>query len=176
MLEWPHRQQDREDLKRRGVPRLLLIAPTTAPPECSDCLEDWVRLPADEADLDARLLALVTRRPSHTIPTLDEHGVLRRDSEVAFLSPFERKLAEILIDNLGDVVPTTTIERKLDYQPDTRCLSLRVHLSRLRKSIAPFGLCISCVRAVGYTMHQDIGIAAPPQHANKSARSRLGGP
>lgn len=169
ILEWPYRQQDREELKRRGVPRLLLIAPKTAPPECTDCLEDWVRLPADEADLDARLLALVTRRPSHTIPTLDEDGVLRRDNELAFLPPFEHKLAEILIDNFGEVVPTAIIERKLDYQPDTRCPSLRVHLSRVRKRIAPFDLNISCIRAVGYMMHQDIGTAATPQRTNKSA-------
>jgi len=169
ILEWPHRQHDRDDLKRRGVPRLLLIAPKTPPPECTDCLEDWVRLPADGADLDARLHALETRRPSHTIPTLDEHGVLRRDSQLALLPPFEHKVAEILLDNLGEVVPTATIERMLDYQPDTRCRSLRVHLSRLRKRIAPFGLTISCIRAVGYMMHRDVATAATPQRPDLSA-------
>jgi DNA-binding response OmpR family regulator len=147
-----------------------LIAPKTPPPECTDCLEHWVRLPAAEADLDARLHALQTRRPSHTIPSVDEHRVLRRDSQPALVGPFEHKLAAILLDNLGEVVATAAIERKLDYQPDTRRRSLRVHLCRPRTRIASFGLSISCIRAVGYMMHRDVAVAATPQRADRSAR------
>jgi hypothetical protein len=166
LLEWPARQADRAELARLGVPRLLLVTPKSAPPQCTDCLEDWVRLPASEIDMRARLLALAARHPAHTRPTLDQYGVLRRAGALVFLAPYEQALAQILMENLGEVVPTTAIEHWLDDKLDVHSLALRVHLSRLRKRIAPLGLNISCIRNVGYMMRADLSAATPSRHVS----------
>jgi DNA-binding winged helix-turn-helix (wHTH) protein len=176
VLEWPARQQDRAELARWGVPRLLLVAAENAPPHCIDCLEDWVRLPASEIDLRARLLALAARHPAHTRATLDQYGVLRRAGALVFLPPFEQALAQILIDNLGEVVPTAAIERWLDDELDVHSLALRVHLSRLRKRIAPLNLNISCIRNVGYMMRADVSAAAAVRHAGEERSDDSGRP
>ena len=159
VLQWPERQDDVEDLARRGIPRLLLVAPKSAAPLCTDPLEDWARLPVDDADLRARLLTLAERQRARTPPTVDEHGVLRQDGTLVLVSPYEQRLAAVLIESFGQVVPTEVIERRLWTEFDPSRLALRVHASRLRKRVAPLGLNISCVVSVGYVMYRDGDIA-----------------
>jgi hypothetical protein len=48
LVLWPDHASDLERLSAFGVPRLLLVAPEAPPPEDGDCLQDWVRLPADD--------------------------------------------------------------------------------------------------------------------------------
>ena len=158
MLQWPEGQADLGELARRGVPRLLLVAPKSEAPLCTDPLEDWARLPIDDADLRARLLALAERQRARTPPTVDEHGVLRQDGTLVFLSPYEQRLAAVLIESFGQVVPTEVIERRLWNEFDPSRLALRVYASRLRKRVAPLGLTISCVVSVGYVMYRDCDI------------------
>ena len=159
VLQWPERQDDVEDLARRGIPRLLLVAPKSAAPLCTDPLEDWARLPVDDADLRARLLTLAERQRVRTPPTVDEHGVLRQDGTLVLLSRYEQRLAAVLIESFGQVVPTEVIERRLWNEFDPSRLALRVYASRLRKRVAPLGLTISCVVSVGYVMYRDGDIA-----------------
>jgi hypothetical protein len=155
VLQWPERQADVEDLARRGIPRLLLVAPKSAAPLCTDPLEDWARLPVDGADLRARLLTLAERQRARTPPTVDEHGVLRQDGTLVLLPPYEQRLAAVLIESFGRVVPTAVIEQRLWNEFDPSRLALRVYASRLRKRVAPLGLTISCVVSVGYVMYRD---------------------
>ena len=88
------------DLARRGVPRLLLVSPASPPPVCTSCLEDWARLPVDDADLRARLDSLAEHQRAHAHPSVDEFGVLRQNGSIVFLSPREQAIAEILIAEL----------------------------------------------------------------------------
>jgi hypothetical protein len=157
VVRWPSQQRELEDLALRGVPRLLLVAPGSAAPNCTSCLEDWVRLPADEADLRARLLSLAEHGRGHTRPTIDEYGILRRDGALAMLSPSEQALAGLLIADFGSVVRDEILEQHVLGASDARRSMLRTHTSRLRKRVAPLGLTVSCIRNVGYMMHDDSG-------------------
>ena len=74
VVRWPSEQADRERLADQGRPRLLLVAPDAEPPDGRDCLEDWIRLPAEDRDVAARLHSLEVRAARHQpVPEADEH-------------------------------------------------------------------------------------------------------
>lgn len=78
MVRWPEERRRLDELRASRVPRLLLIAPEIAAPDISDCLEDWVRLPAEDRDVRTRLATLLARAGSgHARPTIDSDGLLR---------------------------------------------------------------------------------------------------
>jgi len=79
LLRWPAEAIGRGQLADRQVPRHLVIEEEVVPPEALDCLEDWIRMPAPEVDVRARIAALAVRAGRHlvTSPTLDADGVLR---------------------------------------------------------------------------------------------------
>ena len=54
VLHWPADAHVREHLAAFRQPRILLVEPGVRPPALLDELEDWVRAPADPADLRAR--------------------------------------------------------------------------------------------------------------------------
>jgi two-component system OmpR family response regulator len=157
ILHWPAQSDRIEDLERLGVPRLLLVEPTSPPPPSTSCIEDWMRLPVDDASLRARLLALAAHAERHPIvPTLDEHGRLTHRGESVFLSLTDQRIAELLVDHFGEVVSE---EALLDHSAtDGRNdQTLRVNVSRLRRRISPLGLAITCVRGHGYVLQQEHG-------------------
>ena len=139
---------------------MLLVAAGNVPPNCTSCLEDWVRLPVDETDLRARLVSLAEHRRTHAHPSVDEFGVLRQNGTIVFLSPREQAIAELLIADFGSVVRDEVFARQVFADVDSRRETLRTHASRLRKRIAPLGLTISCIRNVGYMMHHVNGAEA----------------
>ena len=77
VLHWPAQADEAEALAADGRPRLLLVAPDADPPVSRDPLCEWVRLPADERDVAARIL-LLTRRldPPPERPRVDANGRL----------------------------------------------------------------------------------------------------
>lgn len=66
VLAWPGDADRAEKLGMEQVPRLLVVEHDGEPPAAWDQLTDWIRLPAEERDVEARLitLALRTRRRS----------------------------------------------------------------------------------------------------------------
>ena len=58
VLCWPNDAEDVIRLHDHGVPCLLLLDAAADPPDLGSLLVDWVRLPADERDLTARLSRL----------------------------------------------------------------------------------------------------------------------
>jgi hypothetical protein len=159
MLRWPEQQQQLEDLVLRGVPRLLLVAPGSPAPACTSCLEDWVRLPADDADLRARVGSLVAHSNVHARPTIDEFGILRRNGAFAIVPPGEHAIAQLLIADFGAVVRDEILERHVATDSNSPRTMLR---TSLRKRLAPLGLTVSCVRKIGYMMHEDKRADPPP--------------
>ena len=160
ILRWPEQADRVADLERQGIPRLLLVEPEGPPPPSTSCLEDWLRLPVDEASLRARLVALAAHAQRHPmVPSLDEHGQLSHRGEAVFLSTTDQRIAEVLVERFGQVVSEETL---LDQtRPEGRNdQTLRVNVSRLRRRIAPLGLVITCVRGHGYLMQQEIGHVA----------------
>ncbi|MSZ29607.1 MAG: hypothetical protein F2634_04515 [Actinobacteria bacterium] len=70
------------------------MGPESPPPDSIDTLEDWVRLPAADPDVRARV-ATLEMRASSTVssPELDADGLLRYRDRWVSLSPVESLLA-----------------------------------------------------------------------------------
>jgi hypothetical protein len=152
VLRWPEQASDLERLDKAGLPRLLLVEPGVAPPTGTSCLEDWLRLPADETDVRARMVALTERAARHPpVPSLDEHGQLSHGGQSVFLSNIDKLLARVLVEHLGRPVPPQQLIRSA-WSKGGGDSALRVHLSRLRRHLAPLGLTIVCVRGHGYVL------------------------
>jgi len=153
VLCWPTDAEDVVRLQERGVPCLLLLDGDADPPDVGGLLVDWVRLPADDRDLTARLARL--RRhvaPPAQLPTLDGYGRLSYGDRWVELTPIEERLAEALLESLGTVVPGRVLaERGWPGAPPT-ANALRVHLHRIRRRVEPIGLEVRMLRSAGYVL------------------------
>jgi DNA-binding response OmpR family regulator len=164
VLPWPAEEAHRRELTGLGIPRLLVIDHATAPPDCVDPLEDWVRLPADERDIEARLRALRTRASaagSSNRPELDGNGRLLRGDRWVALSPTEEQLCSVLIDDFGAVVSDRRLLTLAWPEGSGTPTGLRLQMTRLRRRIAALQLEVRSVRGRGYVLqHQLTGRAA----------------
>jgi len=155
VLRWPAESANRERLAAEGRPRLLLVAPDADPPDGRDCLEDWVRLPADDRDVAARLRALEVRSARHQQhPETDERGRLTFNGDWVALSPIEERIVGVLAARFGEVVSRDELLAAGWPDEHPSDAALRVHLTRLRKEIAPIGLEIATVRGFGHVMQE----------------------
>ncbi|MEY2425546.1 MAG: two-component system, OmpR family, response regulator [Actinomycetota bacterium] len=159
LLRWPVEAARRDDLAESGVARLLLVEDGAEPPSPGDCLEDWIRVPAPEADLRARLSALESRAAHHapTVPTIDADGVLRFGAAWVSLPPVETRLTEVLVDRFGAVVGRETLARAGWPDGTAGRNALDVHVLRLRRRLSAVGLVIRTVRSRGYLMEAAAG-------------------
>ena len=159
VLRWPAERTSRERLAREGKPRLLLVAPDADPPEGRDCLEDWIRLPADDRDVAARLCALELRASHHqNRPATDDSGRLRFNGNWVALSPIEQRIVTPLANRFGEVVSRDELLAAGWPNENPSDTALRVHLTRLRKELEPLRLEIATVRGFGHVMQE-----APPR-------------
>jgi two-component system, OmpR family, response regulator len=155
LIRWPEQRADAERLTRLHRPQLLLVEPDAAPPILEGCLADWIRLPADDADVRARLTALVARARQHpAIPALDGFGELSFRGRRVFLSPIDERLAEALVASFDRGVPDEELFEKI-WDGNGDASKVRVHISRLRKRIRPIGLEIASIRGYGYRLHAE---------------------
>jgi two-component system, OmpR family, response regulator len=154
VLRWPEQILDVERLEQLGVPRLLLVEPGVEAPDGDSCLQDWLRLPADDADVRVRLHALARRADSHAVlPTIDPYGQLSYRGRALFLSPLDQRIVSELIEHFDAVVMVDDLKNA--WPEGTSTQALRVHISRLRHRVASLGLTITSIRNVGYVMRKD---------------------
>jgi DNA-binding response OmpR family regulator len=151
LVRWPVEEPRRARLRDDGVPRLLLVENGAAPPRTTDDLEDWVRVPADEVDLHARVENLNRKAVSKT-EAMPEHGVLRAGAGWVPLPPVEARLTSALIDRYRSVVSRESLARAGWPHGAPGRNALDVHVLRLRRRIAPLGLAIRTVRSRGYLL------------------------
>ena len=155
VLRWPSDPDRRRELADLGIPRLLLVDSDAPPPVCPDPLEDWIRLPADERDIDARMNALRARAGSwapSARPELDGNGRLLRGSRWVPLSPTEEQLCTLLIGEFGEVVSDRALMAKAWPEGTGTPTGLRLQMTRLRRRIAELQLEIRSVRGKGYVL------------------------
>lgn len=154
LVRWPDEADRREELRRFGRPRLLVLDDSVAPPTDLDVLEDWIRLPADDSDVAARVESLERRAAATNgdVPSLDEDGVLRVDRRWVALPPVEARLTAALLDRFGAVVSREVLAKAgwPDGAPGRNALD--VHVLRLRRRLEPLGLAIRTVRSRGYVL------------------------
>lgn len=152
MVRWPN-EEELAELRAVGRPRLVLLDDTSTPPEPVDCLEDWIRVPAREEDIGARILGLQRRHAAHAagVPEVEDH-VLRWGSLWVPLAPVEARLVEALVAGFGRVTsrqhlleagwPSATPERNV----------LDVHMLHVRRKVASVGLAVRTIRSRGYLL------------------------
>ncbi|MCP4223266.1 MAG: helix-turn-helix domain-containing protein, partial [Actinomycetia bacterium] len=142
----------RRQLAASGAPRLLVVAEDSAPPLVSDPLEDWVRLPARDEDIEARVRTLAKRAVQISAPSIDDDGVLSFDGYQVALPPVEARLASHLVSRFGVVASRADLARAgwPDAIPTRNALDVRI--LRLRRRVEPRGLAIRTVRNRGYLM------------------------
>ena len=161
LLRWPDEDARRARLSVAGDPRLLLVEDGQDPPPLQDCLEDWIRVPAAESDVRARVDALTIRSQAHRhdSPGLDVHGVLRFGGRWVALPPLEARLTDALVSRFGAVASRDALVRAgwPDGAPGRNALD--VHVLRLRRRLWPLGLAIRTVRSRGYLLERAVGEA-----------------
>jgi hypothetical protein len=156
-VRWPAESARCAALRAAGAPRLLLVE-AGPPPVLLDPLEDWIRVPAPEADLWARVEAL-RRRADTTArarPELDDDGVLRLGARWVSLPPVEARLTGELLIRFGAVVSRDALARAGWPGGSPGRNALDVHMLRLRRRLAPLALAIRTVRSRGYLLEHGV--------------------
>jgi hypothetical protein len=157
LVRWPVEQDRRDELRREGRPRLLLLEDGAAPPVPDvDDVEDWSRVPAGEVDLRARVEGLRRRAASRRdpAPALDDDGVLRLGDRWVSLPPVEARLTAALLDRYGAVVSRDALARAGWPTGAPGRNALDVHVLRLRRRLSPLALAIRTVRSRGYLLER----------------------
>jgi DNA-binding response OmpR family regulator len=167
LLRWPGDVARRAAAAERGTPRLLLVAEGALPPRL-DAAEDWIRVPADERDLLARMQRLAAefdrrRRP----PYLEADVVLRYGGRTVVVSEGESAVLEPLVARFRELVTWEVLQSHVwpDATRTTRALSSR--LFRVRARIEPIGLTIYTIRGRGVVLDHD----DRPRHARRAPAS-----
>lgn len=155
MVRWPAEEARLTAIRAAGRARLVLVPEGVAPPLTSDPLEDWIRLPASDDDIRARVRVLEDRAhgaEEANLPELDENGLLRLGGLWVSLPPVEHRLMSVLLDRYRAVVSRDALARAgwPDGIPGRNVLD--VHIVRLRRRLAPLGLVIRTVRSRGYLL------------------------
>ena len=154
LVRWPLERKRRDALAREGRPRLLLVEDGAVPPVADGCFEDWIRVPADDTDVQARVEGLNLRWNEHGVekPQLDPDGVLRFGGGWVPMPPVEARLMHALIERFGAVVSREQLARAGWPNGAPGRNALDVHVLRLRRRIVPVGLAIKTVRSRGYLL------------------------
>ena len=147
VVRLPDESRQLEELRRRGIPRLALVAPHAPPFTPVDLLEDWVRLPAAPADVRARVLALAGRAGEslERRPELTDDRLLRYGRWWVALAPADARLMAPLVDRFGSVVGRGEL---------AKAGWLDVQLGRLRRHLKGSGLTLRTVRSRGCVLAQ----------------------
>lgn len=154
LIKWPSDEELRRELAEQGHPRLLLVDPGADPPECTDVLEDWVRLPVSRPDRNARIRTLEKRagdRPG-PVPSLDSDGVLEYRELRTGLSPLQAELVKPMIERFGAVVARETLVSAGWPESEASPNTLDVTMGRLRRQLLIVGLKVRTVRSRGYLL------------------------
>jgi DNA-binding response OmpR family regulator len=156
LVRYPAEAARRDSLAAAGVARLLLVETNEPPPEVIDTLEDWVRVPADELEVQARLSTLQARLAARApvVPTLDADGVIRNGSAWVSLPPVEARLVDSLVERFGAVVSREVLTRAGWPEGSPGRNALDVHMLRVRRRLASVGLVIRTVRSRGYLLER----------------------
>ena len=172
LLHWPSEAPVRDRLAVAREARLLLVEQDHDPPQVLDCLEDWIRMPAPDEDVRARVDALEARSRAHDHPppAIDDDGVLRHRGAWVGLPPLEARLTATLLDRFGAVVGRDTLIRAVWPNGSPGRNALDVHVLRLRRRIAPLHLAVRTVRSRGYLIE-----AAAAGNAPATAPDSAGG-
>jgi DNA-binding response OmpR family regulator len=154
ILHWPEQEEERLALAAQERPRLLLVSRSVSPPEVVDQLEDWLRAPADPAELLCRRWTLRRRAlRRHGLPVLDDDGLLRFNGRWVAIPDSQLAPLRLLLDRAGRIVRMSEIEDVCGRAGISRKpASIRTMLRRLDQRCSQVGLRIAHVRSRGFVL------------------------
>jgi DNA-binding response OmpR family regulator len=152
-LRWPADEDAVQIARERRQPRFLVVEGDNEPPNRWDHLEEWIRLPADRRDVQARVAALRSRAAELPLrPSLDGYDRLLFGHRWVAVTPSDYKLIEPLVEHFDEVVPYERVVGTPTGSDGAASVAGRVRLTRLRRRIAPLGLEIRTVRPHGLAL------------------------
>lgn len=160
---WPEDAADIEELARRRVPRLLFVEPDSAPPTSVDCEEEWIRLPAEPADIEARRDGLARRVAFHQAgPRVDRHGRLHVGGQWIYVeSSIEQRILRLVAEPMGEVRSHAELLEAGWAGRVASMTALRVHVARLNRQLETLGLRVRSLRGEGYVLVDRIPVIDP---------------
>jgi hypothetical protein len=153
VVRWPAESTRRDELRRQGRARLLVVADGNLPPPAPDPLEDWVRPDTDPIEVFVRKERLRRRHAARAPAVLDGDGLLRRGRAWVALSRRELEVARVLLDRVGTLVGRAELLARV--RPGAAVDEHRVLdtlVRRLNARVAPLGLHVHTVRATGFLL------------------------
>ncbi len=161
LVRFPSESVRLEHLRSTGAARLVLVEGDASPPVSNDLTEDWIRVPAHEADLLARTDGLRRRlEVDDEPPFLDADGLVHHGRRWVSIPPMEVRLLEALLENLGSVVAREELSSRTWPEGPKGRNALDVHMLRLRRRLETVGLAIRTVRSRGYLLERSPGLVA----------------
>jgi DNA-binding response OmpR family regulator len=153
LIRWPAESDRLDSARTSGSPRLLLVDPQVEPPLVVDPLEDWVRVPVDPEDVQARVSTLSRRAGADNLaPLVDGDGLLHHGMQWVALSPLEAAIARALTERYGAVVGRDTLSKRAWPSGAPTRNALDVQMVRFRRRVEPLGLEVRTVRSRGYLL------------------------
>jgi hypothetical protein len=153
LVRWPDEADEVERLRDLSTPRLLLVGGDEPPLADGDPLQDWIRLPASDADLHARIRALELRAElvSDRPEMAGDGRLCYRGSWVA-LSPIDERMLQALVAVFQDIITTPDLHAAGWPNGDGTPGALRIHILRIRHALESVGLELKTVRDRGYVL------------------------
>lgn len=154
LVRWPADEVRRQHLARGGVPRLLLLGADAATPPSIGLDEDWVRLPADDGDVIARLerLARAVEQLRHERPTLDAQRIVHFAGAHVLLTRPQAAVVRMLLERPGHVVSRELLERAVWPAGDVGPRALDAVVFRVRRRLAGLGIVVRNAHAQGFVL------------------------
>lgn len=151
-VAWPSQADRREALARAAIPRVLLVAPDAEPPIVG-VDEDWIRLPATEADALARAQQLLRlgAQVQSDVPFVDTERVLHRAGSTVVLTSTEAAIMSKLLDHVGSVVDYCELSESVWHRAQNRD-AMDAAIYRLRRRLDGLHVHIAAVRGRGYRL------------------------
>jgi len=125
--------------------------------------DDYLQKPFEFAEVEARVRALVRRgrSPNPALLTLGDltfdraARLARLNGEPLDLSPREAAFLEVLLERAGRLVTRDQLAARLgEGSEETSAVTLEVCAQRLRRSLAPAGIGVVAVPALGYSLQR----------------------
>ncbi|HZN15743.1 MAG TPA: helix-turn-helix domain-containing protein [Acidimicrobiales bacterium] len=153
LIRWPDEADELDGLRMRRIPRLLLVAENESPPTDGDPFQDWIRLPATDSDLHARIRALELRaQATPDAPEMPGDGRLRYLGRWVEVSPIGERMLQALVAGFEEVVSAAEMQAAAWPTGGGSAGALRIHILRIRQALEPLGLELKVVRDRGYVL------------------------
>lgn len=148
VLEWPAQDEQRCEIARLGLPRLLLVDRDGPRPATSDPLEDWAVHPVDPSEMRVRISLLERRHEAQPPrPVLEADGTLRVGDRAVRVTERERAILAPLLAQVGQPIRRCVVDEAYVQAGGTDDpAAVRTAFTRLRKRLVEVGMVLHVLR------------------------------